>query len=480
LQWSGNWKIIVEQDPLKCVQVTGGINDFDFNWPLRPGETFTAPIFTGGYTTGGFGAASRMLHDYQRLCLNPRAWAEKPLPVIYNAWAAFEFSINEQLMMALAEQAAAIGVELFVMDDGWFGTRDDARSGLGDWTPSRTKFPDGLKPLIDKVNSLGMGFGLWVEPEMVNPDSDLYRAHPDWILHFPKRERELYRNQCVLNLAREDVKQFIIGFLDDLLSNHNLAYLKWDMNRLFSQPGWPEAPLGEQKTFWTRYVHNFYAILEHINVRYPDVIIENCASGGLRADLAMMRTCSRVNRSDNQDPLDELKLHEGFTYINRSRSAGGGGHVSRSGSGVNRRHTSLRYKAHIAMLGSFAVGLDLRQSSQAERDELADLIRRHKAQRETVHNGDLYRLASAWNKPYAIFLFVARDRGQAVLMVYGQSMQFAQALPRIRLAGLDPDARYSVEGYRPVSGRSLMEIGLRINLTGDFDSHVLQLERMTD
>ena len=493
LQWSGNWKIAVEKDSIGVVSVTGGLNDFDFAWDLKPGTSLETPVFTAGYTTAGFGGASRLLHDYQRLYLNPRSWADKPLPVVFNAWAAFEFNINEQLMMALAEKAAGLGVELFVMDDGWFSTRDDEKSGLGDWIPSPTKFPHGLKPLIAKVNSLGMQFGLWVEPEMVNPDSELYRQHPDWILHFPTRERELYRHQCVLNLAREDVKQFIIDFLDDLLDNNNLAYLKWDMNRLFTQPGWPEAPLNEQKGFWYRYVRNFYAIFEHLNQKYPNVILENCCSGGLRADLGMTRYCTRVNRSDNQDPLDELKLHEGYTYINRSRSAGGGGHVSRSGSGVNRRQTSLRYKAHIAMLGSFAICLDLRQSSAVELAELTGLVRQQKSIRATVHLGDQYRLASARENPYACFEYVSRDRRQAVLLLYGQSMQFAGVLPRIRLAGLDPQAIYRVENWQPaaqpdqpdrpepgqsLSGQALMEIGLRLTLTGDFDSRLVVLNQI--
>ncbi|MDW7655889.1 MAG: alpha-galactosidase [Bacillota bacterium] len=473
LQWSGNWKIVVEKDPLGCVQVTGGINDFDFSWRLNEDEEYQTPVFTAGYTCGGFGAASRMLHDYQKYYLNPRPWAEKPLPVVYNAWAAFEFSIDEKLMMDLAEKAASIGVELFVMDDGWFSTRDDSRSGLGDWQPSSKKFPNGLNPLIEKVNSLGMNFGLWVEPEMVNPDSDLYRHHPEWILNFPHRDRELHRNQCVLNLARSDVKEYIISFLDNILDNHNIYYLKWDMNRLFSQPGWPEESSADQKKMWVKYVHNFYAILDHLNNKYPDLIIENCASGGLRADLAMTRYCSRVNRSDNQDPLDMLKLHEGFTYINRSRTAGGGGHISASGSGVNGRHTSYRYKAHIAMMGSFAVGLDLRKCSAAELDDLSGWIKQHKLQRDTVQNGDLYRLASAWDKPYAIYEFVSHNLNQVVLMSYGQSMQFAQALPRIRLYGLDPQAQYKAEGYKIMSGEGLMHIGIRLQLKGDFDSRII-------
>lgn len=248
VQWSGNWKIIVEKTRFSEVLVTGGINDFDFSWPLKAGEAFETPRFTGGLSREGFGGSSRMIHTYQRRHLMTPVNANRIVPIVYNSWGTFLFDIDEKRMIELAKLAAQTGAELFVIDDGWFGSRDDERSGLGDWIPHPGKFPNGLNPLIKAVNEAGMGFGIWVEPEMVNPDSDLYRAHPDWVFHFPGRVSHLGRNQLVLNLSREDVCEYIWERMDWLLGNHNIAYLKFDNNRFITEPGCPDAPTDEQKT----------------------------------------------------------------------------------------------------------------------------------------------------------------------------------------------------------------------------------------
>ena len=217
--------------------------------------------------------------------------------------------------MAQAKKCADLGVELLLIDDGWMKGRKNAHAGLGDWVPDPEKFPNGLAPVIDYVNSLGMKFGLWVEPEMVNTDSDLYRAHPDWVMNYPTREREEKRWQLTLNMARDDVYEYTVNWLDELLSSANIECLKWDMNRYFSQAGWPEAETKEQKRLYIKYVQNLHRIFAHINEKFPHVMIENCASGGLRSDLAMAPWCGRINRSDNQDAIDVLQLHEGFTKL---------------------------------------------------------------------------------------------------------------------------------------------------------------------
>lgn len=478
LQWSVNHKITVENDDfIGITRVTGGINDFDFDWQLDPGCEFETPIFTCGFTERGFGGASRMLHDYQRLYINPRAYAEKPLPVIYNSWCAFEFDVDAAKIGELAEIAAKIGVELFVIDDGWFGTRTSDKAGLGDWYPDPNRFPEGLGPVIKQVNDLGMMFGIWVEPEMVNPDSELYRAHPDWVISFPTRNRELSRSQCILNIARDDVKEFIIGFLDKLLSENNIGYLKWDMNRFVSQPGWDSVPECRQRGFWYTYGKNLHDIFRYINEKFPDVIVENCASGGLRADLAMTNYCSRLNRSDNQDPLDELYLHEGFTYVNRSRSAGGAGHIGADGYGINRRFAPLEYRARIGMMGSLGMSLDLRKCDEERLAKLTEFVRIYKELRQTVQTGDLYRLVSAREDDYCAYEFVSRDGSEAVVFIFGKSMNYQRSFPRLKLDGLDPAAEYSVEGYRDMSGEGLMNIGLRFSLRGDFDSKLIRIKR---
>ncbi len=255
LAWSGSWRITVEQDQLDAVRVTGGFNPFDFGYILHPGQSLETPVFYGGYSANGLGGASRLLHRYELEHILPRiaspaakATGPKPRPVIYNSWEATEFKVDEAGQMALAEKAAALGIDRFVMDDGWFGQRKDDHAGLGDWYVNPEKFPHGLKPLIDKVHALGMDFGLWVEPEMVNPDSDLYRKHPDWVLNFPGRPRSEQRNQLVLNLARPDVRAYVLGFLDKLLTENDIAFLKWDYNRNWSEPGWDQLPAAEQKT----------------------------------------------------------------------------------------------------------------------------------------------------------------------------------------------------------------------------------------
>ena len=251
LAWSGNFRISAEVTEFASTRVSVGLNDWDFGWKLQPGEPLTAPASISGYTKSGFGGASRLLHAYVRNQVLPHG--QVPHKILYNSWEATLFDVDEASQSALAEIAAKMGVELFVMDDGWFHNRNFDNAGLGDWWPDEVKFPNGLGNLIQKVNDLGMSFGLWVEPEMVNPDSDLYRTHPEWVIHFPTRARTESRNQLILNMARTDVQDYIIGVLDKLLTENNISFIKWDMNRAASEPGWPEAP-GDQRELWVRYV----------------------------------------------------------------------------------------------------------------------------------------------------------------------------------------------------------------------------------
>ena len=285
LAWSGSWRITVEKDQLDSVRVTGGFNPFDFGYKLKPGEHLETPIFYGGYSAHGLGGASRLLHHFEIAHILPQAPDPKPRPVIYNSWEATEFKVDEAGQMALAEKAASIGVDRFVMDDGWFGQRNTDHAGLGDWYVNPEKFPHGLKPLIDKVHSLKMDFGLWVEPEMVNPDSDLYRNHPDWVLNFPGRPRSESRNQLVLNLARPDVREYVAGFLDKLLTENDIAFLKWDYNRNWSEPGWDQIPVDEQRGVYVEFIRNLYSILAELRKKHPKVEIESCSGGGGRVDL---------------------------------------------------------------------------------------------------------------------------------------------------------------------------------------------------
>ncbi len=242
------------------------------------------------------------MHRFERNEILPDRAHPHVRPVLYNSWEATTFSVDEPGQKALAKKAAKLGVELFVMDDGWFGKRNDDHAGLGDWYVNLLKFPHGLQPLISYVNSLGMDFGLWFEPEMVNPDSDLYRLHPDWAMNFPGRPRSEARNQLVLNMARDDVKEYIFGVLDKMLSENNIKYIKWDMNRHFGEPGWAEVPIPEQKEIWVKCVRNVYEIIDRLRAKHPALDIEACSGGGGRLDLGILERVNVVWASDNQGP----------------------------------------------------------------------------------------------------------------------------------------------------------------------------------
>ncbi|NUR60418.1 MAG: alpha-galactosidase, partial [Catenulispora sp.] len=308
LGWSGSWRIAVAQLPDARVQITGGAGHDDSGLlRLAAGESYTTPVFAGLWSDGGFGGASRAWHAYQRAYVIPDA--DRDRPVLFNSWEATEFDITEEQQSALARRAAAIGVELFVVDDGWFGRRTSDRAGLGDWTPNPDRFPKGLGPLAEYVHALGMQFGIWVEPEMVNPDSDLYREHPDWVQFQPGRKRTELRNQLVLNLAREDVQEYLWQQLDTLLSSAPIDYVKWDFNRAFTDAGWPGEPYPQR--LWTDHVHALYKLLDRLRAAHPGVAFESCSGGGGRIDLGIMSRTDQVWTSDNTDPLDRLAIQHG-------------------------------------------------------------------------------------------------------------------------------------------------------------------------
>lgn len=468
LQWSGNWQIKAGKDITRNAKITGGVSNFDCDIVLGSKESFKTPIFSGGFTSGGFGAASRQFHNYQRKT-SATVFTNKVMPMIYNAWSTFTFNIDQQLLFEQAKRCADLGIELFVIDDGWFGERDDDTKSLGDWFPSPKKFPNGLKPVVDYINSLGMKFGIWIEPEMVNPNSELYRKHPDWVMNYPTRRREEQRNQLTLNFAREDVYQFTENWIDRLLSENNIEFLKFDMNRYFSQAGWPEIEKKRQKSIWIKYVQNFYRLFEFINKKYPNVMLENCAEGGTRADLAMAKWCARNNRSDNQDPIDALQLHEGFTKVLLSKAAGGGCHLHHIPNYVNGRRATYKFMSYVGFNGSFACGLDLRRISEQEYEEIKGYITLYKRFRETVQLGDMYILNSAFDKNgnNVAFQYVSRDRKKSVIFVYANNNGFKNWVPPIFPRGLKEETVYKVDTVgskwnlnERLSGDTLMKYGI--------------------
>jgi alpha-galactosidase len=511
LAWSGSWKLVFETNPGGRTHACGGVNDFDWAYRLEPGEELILPRFAGLYTNGGFGAASREWHAWQlahvlgrgddRAGLMAPGWAPSPRtaparpgqggppsahdgpggpplrPVLYNSWEATSFQVSEAGQLRLAELAARLGIECFVVDDGWFGGRDNDRAGLGDWTVNREKFPRGLGPLIEGVNDLGMRFGLWIEPEMVNPDSDLYRAHPDWVYHFAGRTRSQHRNQLVLNLARPDVAEWVFATLDRLLSQNHIEFVKWDMNRPFSEPGWPAQAGHDPERVWTDHVRSLYAVIDGLRAAHPGVEFESCSGGGGRVDLGILRRVEQVWPSDNTDAWDRVKIQEGFTqaYCPQVMMAW----VTDSPNWLTGRELPLSFRFHVAMAGALGVGGDLLRWTDAELAEAADLIAAYKDIRPVIQRGRLYRLASVLHGPFGASEYVAGD--DVVVLGWWGPQQCGVRPGRIRLAGLDAGARYRDTGSGQQHwGSALMAGGLVLpeETASTFGSTLVRLVRL--
>lgn len=477
LAWSGSFRISVGQDNLGRIRVNGGYNPYDFSWTLKPGETLTTPTFYAGYSDGGMGGASRTFVRFQSAHILPGGDARKFRPVLYNSWEATTFDVTAAGQAVLAEKAAKIGVERFVVDDGWFGARDSDKAGLGDWVVNRRKFPQGLKPLIDKVKALGMDFGLWVEPEMVNVDSDLYRAHPDWVLHYDGRPRTEGRNQLVLNLARSDVRDHLLGVLDRLVGENDIAFLKWDYNRNWTEPGWPAVAQQDQQRVYVDYVRNLYYILAELRRRHPKLEIEDCSGGGGRVDLGIMGLTDEVWPSDNTDPADRLLIQDGFTqaYPVAMMMAW----VTDSPNWANTRQTTLDYRFLSSMQGGLGIGANLDKWTPDDFATATKWVAAYKTIRPIVQRGDLYRIdPPTRDNASSATMYVARDKQQGVMFQMLHSSMWRDNAVAEHPRGLDPARVYAVSvvggGALPVgvplqaSGAYWMEHGLRAPLKGDF------------
>jgi len=485
LAWSGSWRIAIEQTPQQQVRITGGYNTFDFAYPLKPGQSLATPAFYAGFTDRGFGEASRIVHRFERAVILPRSSSTRLRPVLYNSWEATGFNVDEAGQKALADKAARLGVERFVMDDGWFGARSSSRAGLGDWTPNPKKFPNGLKPLIDYVRQRGMDFGLWVEPEMVNPDSDLYRAHPDWVINFPGRPRSEARNQLVLNFARDEVKEHIFSVLDALVSQNDISFLKWDANRHFSEPGWPELPVAEQRTLWVEYTNHLYEIIDRLRAKHQALEIESCSSGGGRVDLGILGRTDQVWTSDNTDAFDRLLIQDGFSHAYTPKVMMA---WVTDVPNFNGRTTPLQFRFLVAMMGSLGIGANLNKWPDQDLAFATKMIAFYKSIRATVQEGDLYRLLPPGGRGATANQYVSADGSQAVVFAFLHAQQHGRPLPAIPLRGLDPRAVYRVkpldgkvaEKLETASGTYLLEHGLTFELKGDFDSTAVVLERVRE
>lgn len=482
LVYSGNFLAQAEADQFGTLRTNLGINPFDFGWLLEPGASFQTPEAVLAYSNQGLGGLSLTYNRLYRtrLCRGP--WRDAERPVLVNNWEATYFDFDADKIVALAVSAQKVGIEMVVLDDGWFGKRDNDLSSLGDWVVDKRKLPNGLKDLARRVNGLGLMFGLWFEPEMVSPDSDLYRAHPDWCLHVPNRRRTVSRNQLVLDLSRPEVCDYLIDAVSRVLDSAPIGYVKWDMNRHMTEVGSAALPPDRQRETGHRYMLGLYRVLETITQRFPNVLFEGCSGGGGRFDPGMLHYMPQTWTSDNTDAVCRLSIQYGTSMIYPASAIGS--HVSAVPNHQVHRSTPLRMRGHVAMSGNLGYELDLTRLPPAELDEIAAQVRFYKEVRRLVQFGDFIRLQSPFDASLrgteTSWMFVDAERQRALVMHAVVLCEPQQPVQTLRLRGLDCCACYREIGSgRLYGGDELMNIGLQLPLVhGDYQSWIWRFERV--
>ncbi len=472
LAYSGNFKVKAERDLFSNTRIILGMSDFDFQFELKGGEIFDTPkVFCG--CTCGMGEMSRQMHKFAIENVLPKSFNKKPLPVLYNSWEATEFDISVDSQTKLAKVASKIGVELFVMDDGWFGKRNNDRAGLGDWYVNTEKFPNGLDELINNVNDLGMDFGLWVEPEMVNRDSDLYRAHPDWVYHFDSRYTSELRHQLVLNMTRNDVKQYVFDCLNKLLSEHNIKYIKWDMNRPFSQAG--AENLQCPKMLWYLHTKAVYDIVDKLKELHPETAFESCASGGGRADYGALMHYDQVWTSDNTDAIDRMVIQKGYSLLRPVKTMRA---WVTDIAGINKP-ASLDFRFNIAMQGALGIGGKLTEYSDCDLEICKNNIALYKKIREIVQFGNLYRNLDIDKDEILFNQYVNDEKTKSVAFIAANGTRFFKKSVPLCFDGLDNDRVYrlNIDGMEYIkSGAYLMNVGIDTVVRGAYYNRILIIE----
>lgn len=467
---SGSWKLVAELSGDGHLHLTAGVNDFDLRHELEPGATVTLPQTVGIYSPRGHTDLTARWHSYERQHVLPRP--AEPRPVLYNAWEATFFDVRHDDQVALAKRARQLGVELFVVDDGWFSGRVDERAGLGDWTADRAKLPDGLSALAGEVHALGMRFGVWVEPESVNPDSDLYRAHPDWIYRWPDREPVQLRRSYGLDFGRRDVRDWAFHMLDRLVRDGSVDFLKWDMNRSLTDQG-----SAVDGTVWLNHVSGLHEVVDRLRAAHPQLWLETCASGGGRADLATLSRFEIAWPSDNTDALERLVIQEGYSYVHTAQSMSCW--VTDSPGYLSRRPIPVRFRFHVAMTGMLGIGGNLNKWTPEQLAEAADHVARYREIRNTVQLGTVYRLASPRDDEQSALCYVAPDGGQVAVFVFAQTVRQNMWDRPVRLRGVDAGATYrDIDTGAEYSGSFLSHVGLRPSLSGDYASELVVLQRV--
>ncbi len=442
LVYSGSFEASAEVDMHQNTRVMMGIQSFDFAWQLSPGESFYTPEAVLVYSDSGMNGMSHIFHRLYRERLMKNGWGSRPRPVVINNWEATYFDFDRDKLLALAKEAAEIGVEMFVLDDGWFGCRNSENESLGDWTENYEKLGGTLSGLADELERLGLKFGIWMEPEMVSPDSDLFREHPDWIIASPEYTPQLARNQYVLDLSKKCVRDYIVKAVSDILKNGKISYIKWDMNRnitdAFSQGGAAE----HQQELHHRYILGLYDILEQLTGQFPDVLFEGCAGGGGRYDPGMLYYMPQIWASDDTDAIERLAIQQGTSLIYPAVSMSC--HVSAVPNHQVGRTTSLKTRGITAMQGMLGYELDLTKCTDEEKQALAEQIAEYKSLRDLIGQGRMYRLETT-GYAYA-WMFVSEDKREAYIS-YVQVLTQPNTVPkRLRLVGLEEEGLYCLAG----------------------------------
>ncbi|NQL66691.1 alpha-galactosidase [Streptococcus suis] len=457
LVYSGNFTGFVETTALETVRWGMGINDTSFSWNLASGESFQTPEVLLSFTDKGFTGMTQDSHDFIKKHLIRSQFVNQERPILINNWEGTYFDFTEEKILSMARLASQAGIELFVLDDGWFGKRNNDESSLGDWIVNTDKLPNGLAGLADSIRALGMKFGLWFEPEMISIDSDLYRQHPDWAIHIDGRAPIYSREQLVLDLSKPEVCDYIIQAVSDVLKSAKIDYVKWDMNRNITSMS-QEFANAVSYEFHHRYMLGLYRVLETLTSRFPDILFESCSGGGGRNDLGLLYYMPQAWASDNTDAIGRLSIQEGTTLLYPTSSMGA--HVSAVPNHQVGRITSLQTRGNVAMMGgAFGYELDVTQLSLEELATLTEQVETFKQIRSTVQFGDLYRLkktANTWAANY-----VDADKGQAVLTFVKILAQPEAPLLHVRMKGLDPEASYYCPQLETsFYGDELMNIGL--------------------
>lgn len=477
--YSGNFLAQVEKTQFDSLRVQIGIHPKNFRWKLGPGECFDAPEAVLVYSSQGLGGMSRSLHDLYRNHLIRSPYKDKKRPILINNWEATYFDFDTEKLLDIARTAAKSGVEMLVLDDGWFGGRKDDHSSLGDWVVNEEKLPGSLKRLADEVNALGMKLGLWMEPEMVSPDSDLYRAHPDYALQIPSRDPILSRWQLVLDFSRKEVRDCVYDQLHKVLSSANIEYVKWDMNRELSDVWSSALPAGRQGELRHRYVLGVYELQERLLRDFPGLLLENCASGGSRFDPGMLYYSPQIWTSDNMDVVERLRIQEGTAMVYPLSTISA--HVPACPSHTNGRTTPFETRGQVALPGCFGYELDLTKLTEEELSMIPGQLEDYKKYGPVFHDGDYYRLASyRENGEYDAFMSVTKDKGLAVVNYVQVLSRVPRKPPVLHLRGLDEGRRYRfTETGEERSGAAWMYGGLLLpRMMGDFHGKLFVLEEV--